>query len=588
MKKSFYILASALVLFACQKQEVINNEEVTPNPTEEENIFSLCVSMPETRTNIAGADDVQFEKDETLAIIADGDNIVTLTAQSTGRAVTFQGNIGANTISDGATIVYPASFLNASKKVVYPASGGPSHVVPMAGTVVKTEGEASATTANATLKHIGGIVKVAIADMPSIATAFTFSAKNNGSAVAITGTYDLSFNSDGEPELSNASSTGTLVSFSVTGGENEFYVPIPDQECDELTVNVMEGANTLFTKTSTRGESTFGERASFLGLKEVSINPTVYLYSHMTGWEGTNDAPMTYSSGAASLKLSTIGGQYFRVKVAFPTGVEKIFGPSTADVTDKTSGTFSDITSAESKKAVKISDGAGVYTLSFDITDNSWSIKEATGESFHLYIRGEFNEWSFTSGIKEMIHAGNKVYYYIGKMDSEMKLFYNKDYNYSQIGGSTTAATGDLVTETGSTGVIDMGKEWPFILVANFDTNKFVVQNLGDDTGDGPTSSTSVRLCYNNHWESSGQLLSAAVDQAQTYHTVMTMSGSPAEMRLYIDNNYWGNELSNWVYVETGSGKTIDTWYSNWQIKNGTYIFAFNLKNHKYFAYDIN
>lgn len=584
MKKYLLMIVAASALLACAKEMAQN--ELTPVSGDIEGLaegtpISFTVEVEaasETKATISSNTNFTWEETDRAAVYAsDGTTKIELTPTDiSGGTATFTGSVpSGKTVAEGAIVVYPASFLTGPSTVTFPDTYADEGATKGQGTVLAAK-VASGRKLN--FKYLAATMKAAITDVPSVATSITVE-----STAVLTGAHTIDF-SGTTPSLSTSSTAKAITFSSPSNGNNVLVVPVPTTGSQTFTYKVKYSSSDLFTKSTTQTMA----RNTYMSMADVAINPTVYLYSHMTGWEGTDAAPMTYTNGVASLKLSTIGNQYFRVKVAYPGGQAYVMGPTT-DIEDGSSnGSFVDITDVESKKAVRISTSAGVYTLSFNVTDNTYSISDS-GETFHLYIRGEFNSWSFTDGMKDMIHAGNKVYYYIGKMNTKMKLFYNKEYKYSQIGGSTTEATGSLVTETGSTGVINMGSDIPFILVANFSNNTFVVQNLGDDTGNG-SAHTSVLLCYNDHWETSGQTLSVATDQAQTYHAVMTMSRKdtePAQFRLYIDSSYWDAYLTNWVYVETGSGKTIYTYYNNWQIVDGTYIFAFNLKNYKYFAYDI-
>jgi len=577
MKKALYLLASALVLFACNKQEDVNNEAI-PTPAEDENIFSLTVSAPETKTNIAGAEDVQFEEGEQLAIIADGNTVVTLTAQSSGRSVTFQGNIGGATISDGAYIVYPSSYLNGSRKVVYPASNSSSHVVPMAGQVVKTDGSASATTASARLMHIGGIVKVVISDIPSIATAFTFSAKNGDSDVAITGTYDLSFNGSGEPVLSDAASTGTVVSFGVSGGQNEFYIPIPNQECYELTVSVKEGAHTLFTKTSSRSES-FGERASFLGLKEVSINPTVQLYSNMTGWEDS-ELPaymMSVSDGKATCTMNTLKDQYFRVKVTYPTTIAYVMGPSSSVNENTASGYMNtNVTDYADKPAVKVRDAIGTYTLTYDYTNGTYKI-DVVSSSPTLYVVGNCNSWSLSDTNYPLTKAGK--WYYILGVNKTFKINYsNNSHWYGVFGYNGSSTTGATPSINGS----NFGDD-------NNDSNWYYASLLYDSENnqyyawaDGKNNTEAFDNLYiKGSWDGWTDPVEMTRSSQQRIWTITRTFNKDTEFKVTDNSEAWWGFSGNMEAIYDNVVQASSD--NNLQITvAGTYLIMFNDSTNKY------
>ena len=408
MKKYIAILATVLAFAACTKEASVEESETNKNtPTTETNIYSLTVSMEATKTIIAGQTDIRFEKDEEIAIVTTDNSVVTLAAESAGTTVTFKGDIGSKTIATGAHVVYPASFMTTADKVVYPTTGTPDvTVLPMAGTI--------AANGSVTLKHLGGLVKITVKDVPAIANTIEFVSDQN-----ITGTYNLGFDGSGNPTLSSGVSQTKKVTFTVTGGEKTIYVPTPAVSGTTLTINVTDGSNTFFSRTKS---ISYGSRAAFLGMKDVWIAPDVYLMSSMTtsSWSDSDKVKMTVSGTSASMTLNAKPNCVWRTIVVFKEGSTywAYYGYKTAD-SSSTSGTFANITDEATKYSALVNASAGNYTLSFDYTSAAYSA--TANVSTDAFYTGSDS----MSSMQEMTKLSSTKAYNVRKWQNNIYAYYN-------------------------------------------------------------------------------------------------------------------------------------------------------------------
>ena len=410
MKKYIAILATVLAFAACTKEASVEESETNKNtPTTETNIYSLTVSMEATKTIIAGQTDIRFEKDEEIAIVTTDNSVVTLAAESTGTTVTFKGDIGSKTIATGAHVVYPASFMTTADKVVYPTTETPDvTVLPMAGTI--------AANGSVTLKHLGGLVKITVKDVPAIANTIEFVSDQN-----ITGTYNLGFDGSGNPTLSSGVSQTKKVTFTVTGGEKTIYVPTPAVSGTTLTINVTDGSNTFFSRTKS---ISYGGRASFLGMKDVWIAPEIYLMSTMNNgasWNDSKKVEMTRTGTSASITLNARANSVWRPIVVFKEGSTywAYYGYTTKD-SNSTSGTFSNITGETNKYSALINAADGNYTLSFDYTTAAYSAS-ANGSLDSFYTGSES-----MGSMQEMTNLSTYKAYNVRKWQNNIYAYYNQ------------------------------------------------------------------------------------------------------------------------------------------------------------------
>lgn len=357
MKKSIYIVLVAAAITACTKEMPIQKPDNNlPEGPVASNIFTLTVSTETTKAIINAADNISFKAGEALAIVASDNSIIrTLVAESDGTTVRFSGDIGDKTINDGALIVYPESFLTSATQVTYPTNPTVNDPVPMAGKIDKSNG-------SVTLKHLGGIVKIAVSNVPFIANTLSFTADTN-----ITGTFTIGW-SGTTPTLSGESDNAT-VTYAISGGDNWVYVPIPSISCTSLRIDVGDGSNTYFTKSK---EITYGGRASYLGMQTIPLTAEVYAvgdyagawYDDITYLDRSNEIKFDQSGSTYSTEFSsTSGNKYYHLVYYFPNGSCKFYelGPAVNGVN---SGQLQG-RSRSDNVALIVSD-AGTHTVSFE------------------------------------------------------------------------------------------------------------------------------------------------------------------------------------------------------------------------------
>ena len=203
------------------------------------------------------------------------------------------------TLSDGNVFTAQES-INPSGVAIYPANVAHTYENQTVGVELATEYAYGSTNApllaqvsgsNLTFKHLGGLMRFVVKDVPANATSFKFTANSR-----ITGNFAVSDNSENESIISTDNETGNTVTVTFASANITnpmvFYVPLPVGEYSGYKVEIAGKSHT----TAETVKNTI-KRGSLL------LMPT-FIYSDAEGLvKGTNDV-IVLESSEQSLSVS--------------------------------------------------------------------------------------------------------------------------------------------------------------------------------------------------------------------------------------------------------------------------------------------
>ncbi len=221
MKKiAFIIAALALTLVSCNKEQVVpvnqDVDEIEAVNTDKV-LYEITVSIdPDTRAAMTDKK-LTFAANDKIAVIGTKDetaSVVELTVSKVEEnKVTFSTTIDSDmTIGDYA--YYPVSIANAltPTTINWPSTfDGTKVEIPMMAVIDVTKN-------TAVFKHLGALLKVTLASVPTGANSLEFTTTNN-----FVGTYDVSTSDWGLTGNTLSSSVETL---SISGNKT-YYIPVP-------------------------------------------------------------------------------------------------------------------------------------------------------------------------------------------------------------------------------------------------------------------------------------------------------------------------------------------------------------------------
>ena len=246
MKKIFYLAIAALAFAACARELAPETESNLPKVKvsikailEQEDVTKAEINMSNGTAS--------WEAGDQIAVHTKNGKLATLEAESAGTSVTFSGTVDAgDDIEDGAIAYYPASIAieGDDAKVNMPASYASAAAAakgfPMRGVLTGDAVE---------FKHIGGLMKVSVNDVPSEVTSLVFTA----ASVAVSGELDVDATAP-KCVVGSASSSITITSAAAdrAAGTAVFYIPLPTGVLTGgFSLALKNGSNDVYVKTST-------------------------------------------------------------------------------------------------------------------------------------------------------------------------------------------------------------------------------------------------------------------------------------------------------------------------------------------------
>ncbi len=471
------MIAAVSIVLACAKENIQNgatpdNKQTGVSVDGDKISFVVDVeSTSDVKATISSSDNFTWEESDRAAVYtSDGLNKVELTpTEIVGGKAIFTGSVpSGKTIAEGAIVVYPARFLSAYNKVTFPTTYTEETETKGQGTVL-----AAKVTSEKTLrfKYLAATIKATITDVPSIATAITVE-----STQVLTGDHIINF--DGvTPSLTPSSEAKTVTFSSPAKGNNTLVIPVPKTGIAQtFTYSVKHSSDVLFTQETKKTLS----RNTYISMRPLTINPTVYLKSSMTDWSTDLNtkaswAAMRQEGLVYSISLNALGDatydnlkECYKVYVEYPTGVLVQMGPGTNDSVD----TENDY-SVSSTNANRIPT-YGTYSFSYNNTTGKMSTNMISTR-FPLYVTT--SSWASGSRVfnsdHELTWLNDHWAFKILETNGDFKLYYN-DYGSSEHGGS-----GNYIKSSESK-LGTMGDHKCYLLLVNAYTKYYFLTYLGE------------------------------------------------------------------------------------------------------------
>ena len=290
MKKIFYLAIAALAFAACARE--LAPEAESNLPKVKVSIKAILEQEDVTKAEINMSNGTaSWESGDQIAVHTKNGKLATLEAESAGTSVTFSGTVDAgDDIEDGAIAYYPAAIAIEGAanidKISLPASYASPALsakgFPMRGVLTGDAVE---------FKHIGGLMKVSVNDVPSEVTSLVFTA----ASVAVSGELDVDATAP-KCVVGSASSSITISSAAAdrAAGTAVFYIPLPTGVlAGGFSLALKNGSDDVYVKTSTNAlEIT---RAKLFKMKTFAPEGAAsgwFLAGKFNGWS-TTDTPMT-------------------------------------------------------------------------------------------------------------------------------------------------------------------------------------------------------------------------------------------------------------------------------------------------------
>ena len=373
MKKYLFIIAATCVALACSKEN-IQNDATPENEQSAKGNISFVVdveSISDSKATISASDNFAWEDSDRAAVYtSEGTKVVLTPSGISGGVATFTGDVpSGQNVAEGAIVVYPADFLTAANTVTFPAAYDDATETKGQGTVLAAK---VASDRKLTFKYLAATLKATITDVPSIASSITVT-----STQTLTGAHTIAFTGS-TPTLSTSSTAKEITFSSPANGNNELIIPVPTTGVSQtFTYNVNYGSNVLFSKSTTKTLA----RNAYLSLKDVTINPSVYLIADFTDWTYSTSKLMEGSGTSRTATQLARENEYYRYLVDFGSA-QVDMGPASNGSTSKNE-VFTGATNAS-----KI-DSYGMYDFSFNyVTANNQVTASAT--PVNIYLTGTF------------------------------------------------------------------------------------------------------------------------------------------------------------------------------------------------------
>ena len=262
MKIRFYLamMAAALVMTNCSKEEeLVQEKKATKSFTATIEGASRSDVTTDGAFSWTAGDEISVWNGSTFDVYANSETDVnTFDAKDQDNAGEAQGYAiypsGSHSISNEVVSVnLPATYTHGSTNA------------PMLATI--EEG-----STNLAFKHLGGLMRFVVKDVPAGASSFVFTATDN----IITGNYsviDGQIRQDGENDANNTNNnvTITFTELTETAEEMVFYVPLPTGTYGEYKVEIKgDNLQSALFHTSEGVTNTIGRRTMLL-MPEFSV-----------------------------------------------------------------------------------------------------------------------------------------------------------------------------------------------------------------------------------------------------------------------------------------------------------------------------
>ena len=564
------MIATVSIVLACAKENIQN--DATPEKAQDaKGNISFVVdveSASDVKATISASDNFTWEASDRAAVFtSEGHKVVLTPSDISGGVATFTGEVtSGETVPEGAIVVYPADFLTAANTVTFPAE----YTSNGQGTVLAAK---VASGRKLTFKYLAATLKATITDVPSIASSITVT-----STQTLTGAHTINFTGS-TPTLSTSSTAKEITFSSPANGNNELVIPVPTTGAAQtFTYKVNYSSNVLFTQSTTKTL----ERNSYMSMASLTINPSVYLLSSMTGW-GEDDSKrllMSVSSGVASSTLNALKNQYFRVCIKYPACEDMIeMGPASSITENSENGDMNtDVSDWVEKPSVLVKDAIGKYSITYNYTTGRYGI--ATLEtSPSIYAVGAQNSWNISNTDTPLVKAG-KWYYVLG-YNGIYKINYsgyqtNKWFGVFGYNGSS--ATGAPGIEGADFGSSDSNSDWYYSSVLyDSENNLYYYWAEGKDN-----VQSFAQLYLKGSWDSFSIGVPMTRSSSNTHIWTITRTFAANQTFKVTDgaDAWWGfsNNMES-IYDNTVQAESAD----NLKITvAGTYLIMFNEKTNKY------
>ena len=527
MKKFYFCIAAlAIAAIGCNKVE---EETSTTTPVEQpqkENVVYLSANLPEfvdTKATISDAGAFAWEDGDVISVLCKRaeDNqfwyvdftydasegmfyrdMATACAFKSGSSGIEQVN-GTFTVATATEMasqtgtpfaIYPAQFV-ATSDVNYDKIG---KLFQMEGSL-ETDGSIN-------FVHKSALIKLEYTDVPSIAKKII---------------------------VTNGTEVVTALLNNATGNVKTMIPVTPSGSELQLNIELCAEDGTLIAKKKTANLVA----GKLYKAPAITINPTVYLASNMTGWDTDNaykNAPMTKSGDTYTLDLQSMGSQYAKVFVEYPSGKVVRMGPGVAD-----DANFSKQYVVDATHATKLNE-MGAYNFSYNNVTGQMTIAKS-GDIGAFYFYGVQNTWGLDTAIPLTNNSG--MFMWEGVVGGDFKFLYNK-YAYSSLGGDAYnwlgADKNNIPTTAGNY----------YLMFAKPSTWQYWLADMGAP-GTAPTDPITVSLSGEfNSWNESDNVKEFTKDG--TYDNIWRLTYTPeADGNVKIVKNHawdtsWG--FGNLVY----------------------------------------
>lgn len=433
MKKSIILLAISIAAFAsCSKEVATVDEPIQNEPAATKTVtFTATVEQAEadSKATISSASNFKWESTDEVAVITAKGSKVTLSPTSISNAsATFTATIAADdSIEDGAIVVFPASMLNASGKIVFPSSY--DNISDAVGPYLAAEVQAGRSTL--AFKYFAGAIRFHITDLPAYVTSIALNTRNsdNSADVISTGTFDIAFN-EGVPVLSNGTSTDndiTVNNGETAYGSQSFVLPMPTATTQKIWIDFYKESSKLGTVSATKAFA----RNSFISMADLTLVSGVYFKSEDgSNWGDNETGAMTpgssfnYTAPSFSYYPANDSDQFdFKYYVKFCGSYVK-FGPDSNVAVGTTGANYNWGVNNDSSAHLNI---PGVYGFSYNSISGTFSVTRST---LNLYLTGGKTDGDFTTTLDRPLDAKGHYQYKIGIAD-RFKVLYGASWSNS-------------------------------------------------------------------------------------------------------------------------------------------------------------
>lgn len=515
------MIVVACVALACSKDN-IQNDATPDNVQDAKGNISFVVdveSISDSKATISASDNFTWEDSDCAAVYtSEGSKVVLTPSGISGGVATFTGDVpSGETVVEGAIVVYPAAFLTAANTVTFPAT----YATNGQGTVLAAK---VASGRKLTFKYLAATLKATITDVPSIATSITVT-----STQTLTGEHTIDF-SGSTPTLSTSSTAKEITFSSPANGNNELIIPVPKTGASQtFTYKVNYSSNVLFTKSTTKTLA----RNAYLSLKDVTINPSVYLIADFTDWTYSTSKLMEGSGTSRTATQLARENEYYRYLVDFGS-VQVDMGPASNGSTSKNE------VFTGAMNASKI-DSYGMYDFSFDyVTANNQVTESAT--PVNIYLTGTFQtptEWQLNNDTP------------ITMLNNDEGILVKQLTGGTEYKAYTNAFWNAAIPSADGSSKLYIGDTHYYVIIS--DAKDRTLENYYTKDS-GYFSSVFIPGSFNS-WNTSASMTRLDANAPVWYYDV-DLDGSAFTFKFYVNDEWWNGWAPN--YCGNGITHTLD------------------------------